>query len=98
MLFEDLDPTGNRKSGSSHDLPRLCDTLDTLAAQVSSRTGRCYLGAQTALRASSVLNNWRPEQRYRGPGVTAQDARAWNQEAAFAYRQIFGELSLAGVI
>ena len=81
-----------------HDLPRLCDTLDTLAAQVSSRTGRCYLGAQAALRASRVLNNWRPEQRYRGPEVTAQDARAWNQEADFAYRQIIGQLSLAGVI
>ena len=80
------------------DLPRLCDDLDALAAQVSSRTGRFYLGAETALRASSVLHNWRPGQRYRGPGVTVPDARAWNQEADFAYRQIIGRLRLAGVI
>lgn len=81
-----------------HDLPRLCDRLDALAAQVSSRTGRFYLGARAALRASSVLNDWNPEQRYRGAEVTAQDARTWNQEANLAYRQIIGQLSLAGMI
>ena len=82
----------------SHDLPRLCDRLDTLAAQVSSRTGRFYLGAQKSLRASNILNHWEPEQRYHAPGITAKDARVWRLEAESAYRQIIGQLSLAGVI
>ena len=35
---------------------------------------------------------------YRGPGVGAQDAGAWNREADFAYREIIGRLRLAGEI
>ena len=82
----------------SHDLPGLCDVLDVLAAQASSRTGRFYLGAQASLRASSILNGWTPEQRYRGPGVSATDAATWHQEAADAYGRIIGQLNLAGAI
>ena len=82
----------------SHDLPGLCGRFDGLAAQMGARHGRVYLGAEASLRASRVLNNWTPEQRYHGPGVTANDARAWHQEADVAYRQILGRLILAGAL
>lgn len=88
----------NGGSPHHHNLPRLCDELDGLAAQAGARHGRVYLAAEASLRESSVLNDWKPEQRYRGPGVTANDARAWYQEADVAYRRIIGQLSLAGVI
>ena len=58
----------------THDLAGLCDVLDTLAAQASSRTGRFYLGAQVRLRATSILNDWVPEQRYRGLVVSSAEA------------------------
>ena len=79
-----------------HDLTGLCDRLDGLAAQVGSRCGKIYLAAEASLRASRVLNEWKPEQRYRSPGVTEADATAWCQEAELAYRQIIGQLQLAG--
>ena len=82
----------------SHDLPRLCDRLDMLAVQSGSRIGRFYLGAEASLRASNVLNDWKPEQRYRAPEVSATDAGMWHREAADAYGRIIGQLSLAGVI
>ncbi|MCY4635956.1 MAG: HEPN domain-containing protein [Acidobacteria bacterium] len=88
--------TGNAEH--SHDLGGLCDQLDRLAAQAGARQGKVYLAAEAALRASTVLHNWRPEQRYRGPGVGAAEAGAWNQEAGFAYRKIIGKLRLAGAI
>ena len=82
----------------THDLVGLCDVLDTLAAQASSRTGRLYLGAQVRLRATSILNDWAPEQRYRGPAVSSAEAATWHREAADAYRRIIGQLNLAGMI
>ena len=82
----------------SHDLVGLCDVLDTLAAQASSRTGKLYLGAQVRLRATSILNDWVPEQRYRGPAVSSAEAATWHREAADAYGRIIGQLNLAGMI
>lgn len=82
----------------SHDLSGLCDELDTLAAQASSRTGRYYLGAQVRLRATNILNHWVPEQRYRGPAVSSAEAATWHREAADAYGRIIGQLNLAGVV
>ena len=82
----------------SHDLSGLCDRLDKLAAQVGARHGKVYLAAEASLRASRVLNDWKPEQRYRGPGVTANDARTWYREGDVAYQQIMGQLYLAGAI
>ena len=81
-----------------HDLSGLCDRLDGLAAQVGARHGKVYLAAEASLRASSVLNDWKPGQRYRAPEVTANDAGAWYREADVAYRQIMGQLHLAGTI
>ena len=86
------------KAEYSHDLRGLCDQLDGLAAQVGARQGKVYLAAEAALRASMIRHSWMPGQRYRGPGVGAQDARAWNREADFAYRKIIGRLRLAGEI
>ena len=88
----------NGGSPHHHNLPRLCDELDGLAAQAGARHGRVYLAAEASLRESSVLNDWKPEQRYRGSGGHPNDARAWYQEADVAYRRIIGQLSLAGVI
>ncbi len=82
----------------SHDLSGLDLELDKLAAQASSLAGRLYLGAQATLRASTILNGWRPEQRYRSPGVSANDAATWNQEAADVYQRTIGQLTLAGII
>jgi len=82
----------------SHDLSGLDQELDRLAAQASSLFGRLYLGAQATLRASTILNGWRPEQRYRGPGVDANDAATWNQEATDVYQRTIGQLTLAGII
>lgn len=88
--------TGNAEY--SHDLPGLCDQLDRLAAQAGARHGKVYLAAEATLRASMVLHNWKPGQRYHGPGVGAQNAGAWNREANLAYQQIIGRLRLAGDI
>ena len=77
-------------SPRSHDLPALCDHLDGLAAQAGARYGKFYLAAEASLRASSVLDQWTPEQRYRAPGFTARDAGAWCQEADVAYGRIIG--------
>ena len=82
----------------SHDLSGLDRELDRLAAQAGSLAGRLYLGAQATLRASSVLTGWRPEQRYRSPGMSASDAARWHREAAAVYRQTIGQLALAGAI
>ena len=82
----------------SHDLSGLCDRLDGLGARVGARHGKVYLAAEASLRASGVLNDWRPEQRYRGPGVTANGARTWYGEADVAYQQVMGQLHLAGAI
>ena len=82
----------------SHDLSGLCDRLDGLAAQAGGKHGRVYLAAEASLRASRVLNDWKPEQRYHGPGVTANDAGTWCREADVAYQQIMGQLHLAGAI
>ena len=84
--------------GHHHDLSRLDRDLDSLAAQASSLVGKCYLGAQASLRASTILNGWTPEQRYRSPGVNATDAAEWHREAADVYRRVIGQLTLAGVI
>ena len=81
-----------------HDLSRLDQDLDRLAAQASSPAGKFYLGARASLRASTILNGWRPEQRYRSPGVSAADAARWHREAADAYGRIIGQLTLAGMI
>ena len=85
-------------SPHSHDLSGLCDQLDGIAVKAGARHGRVYLAAEASLRASSVLNDWKPEQRYRGSGVTANDAKARYQEADVPYRRIIGQLNLAGVI
>lgn len=82
----------------SHDLSGLDQELDRLAAQASSLAGRLYLGAQATLRASTILNDWRPEQRYRSPGISSGDAARWHQEAADVYRRTIGQLTLAGMI
>ena len=84
------------RSSHRHDLTGFCDQLDVLAAQASGRWGRTYLAAEASLRASRILNNWTPEQRYRSPGVIVVDATAWCQEADLAYREIIGPLQLAG--
>ena len=81
-----------------HDLSRLDRDLDSLAAQASSLAGKLYLGAQASLRASTILSGWMPEQRYRSPGVSATEAARWHREAADVYRQVIGQLTLAGVI
>ena len=85
-------------SPHSHDLTGLCDRLDGLAAQAGARHGRVYLAAEASLKVSSVLNDWKPEQRYRAPRVTADEAGAWYREADVAYRRIIGQLNLAGAI
>ncbi len=82
----------------SHDLSGLDQELDKLAAQASTAAGKLYLGAQATLRASTILNGWRPEQRYSGPGVSANDAARWHREAADVYGRIIGQLTLAGAI
>ncbi|MCY4511670.1 MAG: HEPN domain-containing protein [Acidobacteria bacterium] len=82
----------------SHDLSALDQELDKLAAQASSRAGKLYLRAQAPLRASTILNDWTPEQRYRSPEIGAADAARWHQEAAGVYRRIIGPLLLAGAI
>ena len=81
-----------------HDLSRLDRDLDRLAAQASSLAGKFYLGAQASLRASTILNGWMPEQRYRSSEVSATDATRWHREATDAYQQIIGQLTLAGII
>ena len=81
-----------------HDLPGLCDELDGLAARAGSRYGKYYLAAEASLRASSVFIHWKPQQRYHGPEVTANDAGTWCREADVAYQQIMGQLHLAGAI
>ncbi len=80
--------------GHHHDLSRLDRDLDSLAAQASSLAGRLYLGVQAALRASIILNGWRPEQRYRGPAVSATDAARWHREATDVYQP---EVEVPGV-
>ena len=80
--------TGSAKH--SHALSELCDDLDGLAIQVGARYGRVYLAAAASLRASRILTDWKPQQRYRGPGMSAKDARAWQREAAVAYQRIIG--------
>ena len=81
-----------------HDLSGLDQELDRVAAQASSLAGRLYLGVQATLRAATILNGWRPEQRYRSPGISATDAARWHREAADVYGRIIGQLKLAGVI
>lgn len=88
--------TGNAER--SHDLPGLLVQLDTLAAQVGARHGKVYLAIESSLRSSDIVDNWTPEQRYHGPEASANLARTWHREAASAYRRVFGELNLAGVI
>ena len=82
----------------SHDLSGLDRELDKLAAQAGSLAGRLYLGAQATLRTSTILSGWKPEQRYRSPGMNAADAASWHREAATVYRQTIGQLALAGAI
>ena len=80
-----------------HELTSLLDELDVLAVRAGTRTGRLYAGVAASFRNADVLA-WRPEMRYRAPGVASSDADRWLREARTAYGRIVGTLFLEGRI
>lgn len=81
-----------------HELTNLLDVLDELAVHAKTRTGRLYISAAVTLKTADVVGRWKPNRRYHGPGIAANEAEAWLREACSAYERIVESLILEGAI
>lgn len=84
------------RADRSHQLTRLRDQFETLAVQAGSRTGR-FLEALESLNSSEILG-WKPDMRYRGPGIAPDTAGTWLHDARDVYDRIIGSLLMDGVV
>lgn len=80
-----------------HNLTYLHSQVASLAAIASARIAR-YLGTAINGVTSSALGSWRPEQRYRAPGMTLPDASAWHAVGVAVYQESVGKMLLDGVL
>jgi hypothetical protein len=86
-------PWGNR----GHNLSYLLGTVVSLAVVAGAKTAK-YLGAATQALGNSAIAGWRPELRYRAPGMTESDADQWCHEAEAIFKETIGAMLLDGVI
>lgn len=86
-----------RQPRHGHDLVTLAQAASAVATVLGARTAR-YFRTSTSGVASSVIAAWKPEMRYRSPGMSPSDAQAWCNIADTVYRETAAQMRLDGVI
>lgn len=81
----------------THELGKLRETLNVLASLADARTARLGVAMAMSLENARILD-WRPQMRYRPPGVSARQARSWLREALAIYSLVMGGLAMDGLI
>lgn len=82
------------QAGHSHDLNVLREKVAEFAVRTRSRTGK-FLEDLEPLNSSEVFD-WKPDMRYREPGIAPDTAESWLRDARDVYDRIIGSLLTDG--
>ena len=82
------------RADHSHDLNVLRKKVAEFAVRTGSRTGK-FLEGLEPLNSSEVFD-WKPDMRYRKPGIAPDTAETWLRDARGVYDRIIGSLLTDG--
>ena len=99
-LLETGVPTGTAvlwKGREGHDLKGLSAQIAAFASVATAKTAR-YFKTATSRVPQGAIAGWTPDMRYRPPGISLADARAWYRVADIVFHETIAQMRLDGTL
>ena len=99
-LLETGLPAGNAMlwtGRQGHDIKGLSAQVATFASVAGAKTARYFKTATSGVPHGAIAG-WTPDLRYRPPGISLADARAWYLAADMVFQETVAQMRLDGML